>query len=601
MTHPSFVRFTSASVLLVTLALASCAQQPVQPAAPSAKTDAALPNSPYDGVDRSWVARDNGLNGITAQALGSGENQLSAMGWTAATNGWGPIERNKSNGEMGAGDGNTLTHGGKTYSTGLGMHSNASATFALNGQCSTFTSEIGVDHEVSTKGSVVFQVFGDGVKLYDSGVMTGASASKTISVSVAGRKELKLVVTNGGDNYYYDHADWGNARVQGCTATSGGISTPAPSPGSITYKGPLVITKGGTYTGNYQSTDPKVPAISIQTREPVIIENANLKGPSNLIAGFWMNLTVRNTRGYGVNPNISGAVTGRFVSSEDTVNLRLENNYLEGTAGIYVRAFKGDATKGHTIKVLRNKVKNIDGRRSNGAGGYQNARSYVQFVQFNDVKNVPNVEIAWNEVINEPYKSSLEENINMYGSSGTSASRIKIHNNFIKGAYAIYPDTDSVYSGGGILLGDGDITSMAVAPGYVDVYDNTIISTSNQGIGIAGGHNHNVYNNRVLSSGLLPDGKKVVAQNVGIYVWDNNKAIGYGTWFNNTVHDNLIGWMRVRSDNTTYFNNTWFNPCTSLCFNNSSWGSTVTLGTEQDEYNRWVSKTQSSGVKVGAN
>lgn len=553
--------------------------------------------TPYDGTDRSWVATGNGMAELGAQAITSGDNQLSNMGWDSATNGWGPTERNKSNGDIGAGDGRTISLNGQTYASGLGVHSNSALTFTLNGQCSTFASDIGVDEEVGTKGSVVFQVYADGIKLYDSGLMTGSSGTKNVNVSVAGRKQLKLVVTDAGDGLYYDHADWANARLQGCTATTSGGST---SGGSVTYRGPLEITKGGTYTGNYQSTDPNVPAIRVKTSEPVIIENANVKGPGDLIAGFGMNLTVRNTRGYGVNPNIAGRPTGRFLSAEENRNLNIYNNYMEGTGGIYVRAFVGDRAGGQTIKVVRNKARNIDGRKSNGSGGYQNAFVRYQFLQFNGVRDVPNVEIAWNEVINEPGKSALEENINMYQSRGTSGSRFKIHDNFIKGAYAINPTTDTGYAGGGILLGDGTSTANVVG-GYVDVYSNHIVSTSNQGIGIAGGHNHSVYNNRIVSSGLLPDGRKIAAQNVGVYVWDSYGSKANGTWYNNVLRDNKITWMRYRSDGSSWQNNHWLPDCSSACYNNTNLVSLASLSTEQSEYAAWAAKVTAANLKIGPN
>ena len=83
----------------------------------------------------------------------------------------------------------------------------------LGGNYSSFISDVGIDNEVGENGSVSFQVYGDSVLLYDSGVMFGNSATQTINVSVAGRNELKLVVNNGGDNINYDHADWAGARV----------------------------------------------------------------------------------------------------------------------------------------------------------------------------------------------------------------------------------------------------------------------------------------------------------------------------------------------------------------------------------------------------
>lgn len=301
-----------------------------------------------------------------------------------------------------------------------------------------------------------------------------------------------------------------------------------------------------------------------------------------------------------MNPNVYGQYAGRFIAAEEVYNLRVENNYMEGTTGVYVNQFYGKGS-GQTVKIVRNSVKNIDGRKSDGKGGYLNARYLVQFVQLAKVSNVPGIEIAWNQVINEPGKSSLEENINLYSTSGTSSSRIQIHDNYIQGAFAIQAATDSSYSGGGIMLGDGPVGNMTEAGGYVDVYNNQIISTSNQGVGIAGGHDHKVFNNRILSSGRLPSGEINKAQNVGIYVWDVMNGKRSKTWFNNTVYDNVIGWTRVNSNNSTWLNNTWFADCTSTCYNNKSWSGAVTLETEKQEYQLWLSKYRAAGMSVGPN
>src|SRR6185295_11450434 len=89
------------------------------------------------------------------------------------TNGWGPIERDKSNGENGAGDGRTIMLNGVTYAKGLGTHAMSSVKFSLGGSYGTFTSDIGIDDEVSSSiATAIFQVFGDGVKLYESPVMS---------------------------------------------------------------------------------------------------------------------------------------------------------------------------------------------------------------------------------------------------------------------------------------------------------------------------------------------------------------------------------------------------------------------------------------------
>jgi hypothetical protein len=60
---------------------------------------------------------------------------------------------------------------------------------------------------------VVFQVWGDTTKLFDSGVVRGGSPAREVSVRLDGRRRLRLVVTDGGDGGSSDHADWASARL----------------------------------------------------------------------------------------------------------------------------------------------------------------------------------------------------------------------------------------------------------------------------------------------------------------------------------------------------------------------------------------------------
>ncbi len=182
---------------------------------------------------------------------------LSDINWTSATNGWGPVERDKSNGEKGSGDGNTIRLNGTSYTKGLGVHALSEITYTLNGQYSTFLSDIGLDDEIGNNGSVVFQVWGDGIKLYDSGLMTGSSATKSVNLNITGVNSLKLVVTNGGDNINYDHADWANARIVPLSTTSYTISGTITSGGNplsgvtVNLDGPFSGTTTTNLSGLY--------------------------------------------------------------------------------------------------------------------------------------------------------------------------------------------------------------------------------------------------------------------------------------------------------------------------------------------------------------
>ena len=616
----------------------------------------------YDGKDHSW--KDAGAT-LSAQALISGNNDLSAQTWSSASSGWGPVEKNKSNGESGGGDGNTLTLQGKTYTTGLGVHSSSDITYTLNGQCSGFQSDMGVDDEVRSLGSVTFEIWADGTKLYDSGLMTGNSATKFASVDLTGKNQLRLVVTGGGDNLYYDHADWAGATLLGCGASNTAWTTVAPESGWFTlqarstvrygagqswtqkdldagtyscsnntfgtdpangqakqcqvssasvaaapaknngaYSGPLVITKGGTYSGNWESTDPNVPAIRVQTKEPVIIENSNVRGKGTLIYASYGRLTVRNVKGVALNPNVAGKNTGYFIADESLYNLRVENSSVEGSGGIYVNGFIGDPSKGDTIKILRNQIKNTDGRQSDGNGGFTGKQNIVQAIFFNSIQRTPNIEIAWNEILNEPGKSLTEENINMYISSGTASSPILIHDNYIQGAYNAAPWSDKAYAGGGILLGDGSTKNPEDA-GHARAYNNQIVNASNHSLSITGGVDNQIYNNRAIYSGRLPDGRVIVNTSTGSVIWDSagQSKQSPSTFSDNIMSNNYFAITNLNPDGSDAYSSPWWTPDCSTsntsCSNNIN-GGKGTQDMEKQEYQNWLAKLTSNGVLVGA-
>ena len=137
---------------------------------------------------------------------------LSDLTWTAMTNGWGSVERDLSNGEQGTGDGLTLTLNGTTFAKGLGAHAASDVRYTVPTGCVRLQASVGVDDEVGSNGSVIFQVFVGATKVYDSGVMAGATATKSVDVAVTAGAVVRLVVTDAGDGIAYDHGDWADAR-----------------------------------------------------------------------------------------------------------------------------------------------------------------------------------------------------------------------------------------------------------------------------------------------------------------------------------------------------------------------------------------------------
>lgn len=134
---------------------------------------------------------------------------LSDVDWTTATTTYPSLPTQKDKSVYSS----SLNINGQQYSKGIGTHASSETIYDLDGQFVIFRADIGVDGEVGNYGSVVFQVFGDGVKLYDSGVVTGGAAARKISVDITGVNQLSLVVTDAGDGINNDHADWANARI----------------------------------------------------------------------------------------------------------------------------------------------------------------------------------------------------------------------------------------------------------------------------------------------------------------------------------------------------------------------------------------------------
>ena len=101
------------------------------------------------------------------------------------------------------------------YNSGIGAHSTSEIVYDLSKlDYITFTSYIGIDREMyNSIASVVFEVYVDNIKKYDSGIMYGKDPQKFLKVDITGAKELKLVVTDGRNGDGSDHANWANPQL----------------------------------------------------------------------------------------------------------------------------------------------------------------------------------------------------------------------------------------------------------------------------------------------------------------------------------------------------------------------------------------------------
>jgi hypothetical protein len=338
-------------------------------------------------------------------------------------------------------------------------------------------------------------------------------------------------------------------------------------------RGPITITRGGTYSGCYQSTNPGRPAVRIATTAPVTLDHAEVRHAGEGVNGSTgARLTIINSRFQALDPKVPASQ--RAVGLYQPTSLVTEHNALADGHGIYVN---GDNRPVSMIRIRYNSATDI--------GRYAPPDCCIQFAQFDKV-TTPAAEIAWNRVTNAYRRSTTEDSINMFKSSGQDAAHpIDIHHNLMSGAYPRDGDGRD-YAGGGIIAGDG-------GGNYIAIHHNRVVSNANYGVAIVGGHDNHLYANRLVSDGRADNGSRVVAPYAqGISLWNPE----HGTMTNDDAHDNVVGW--VRPDGRADW---WLPACnpSSACTGNTRLPDPVTPAVEQGERDAWAHEARADGLTVG--
>ncbi|MFX3636724.1 MAG: NPCBM/NEW2 domain-containing protein [Candidatus Pristimantibacillus sp.] len=136
---------------------------------------------------------------------------LSDVNWTSVKTSYTAVVKDKSISNKAlrlTGDNNHVV----TYEKGLGVHSTSTIVYDLTTtNYSYFTAYFGVDRQMhGSVGSVNLQVYLDNKLVHETGTMNSTAVHKFVEVNLAGAKELKLVVTDGGNGNGSDHATLGN-------------------------------------------------------------------------------------------------------------------------------------------------------------------------------------------------------------------------------------------------------------------------------------------------------------------------------------------------------------------------------------------------------
>ncbi|MES2218882.1 MAG: hypothetical protein V4501_10785 [Pseudomonadota bacterium] len=310
-----------------------------------------------------------------------------------------------------------------------------------------------------------------------------------------------------------------------------------------------VQTNGGVITGDFTGT-PAAPAILITTTLPVVILNAMLESSGDFIVGQGKNdITVLNCTAVADNPNVRGKQKGIFLRVTNPVNVAMRYNVIQGVRiGLYVSGYTGNHTHNQTISVIGNNFLNIDGRPSDGNNGYSESGQYNgQAIHMGNAYNVQAMEFAWNQVINQPNQSATGAIFEFSETSGTASSPVRVHDNYLQGAFPASPGKD-LYQFGGMEVDGATNDTLATTSAFINFYNNQIVATANYGIAIMAGHDINFSNNRVVSSGYTGNG--VFYPMSGGYgaaygAYNNNQLnLPPTLFFNNNIMGNTLGLIR---------------------------------------------------------
>lgn len=133
--------------------------------------------------------------------------QLNDVPPDECTQDWGQLQRNQSVWEK------PMLVAGQSFARGLGTHANSRIVYDVSGAgFKTFRAVVGRDGHAGD-GRIVFEVWLDGQRRFDSGPMTNESAAKPVAVDVTDGKLLELRTLDGGDGISGDHGNWADAQL----------------------------------------------------------------------------------------------------------------------------------------------------------------------------------------------------------------------------------------------------------------------------------------------------------------------------------------------------------------------------------------------------
>jgi hypothetical protein len=384
---------------------------------------------------------------------------------------------------------------------------------------------------------------------------------------------------------------------------AGSATSPQPSATSFSYEAaPLIIRESAGFTGpgpfvienrHFAAETPEgwLVDIYMPNGQQVILRHCTFAQSGS---GDFIHITdnsrvsVQHCRFYGTGSQPIGTTRGRALYAYKPAQLVFEHNYLLNTAGTKVEYWAANAPA--TDSALRwryNRVENICG----GTGG-----DYRQALQLQHVEERAGIEVAYNQIINTPNQSRVEDNFNLGESSGTTSSPLRVHHNYVQGAYPAVA-TASGFTGTGITTDAGGTDrTLRQLPHNIVVEDNIFTSCRNACMNIAAGYDILYQRNVCRVSGQLGDGTSVGGVTNGVSIFKGQP------YSDAQFHNNRMVSNDINTVPSAYFRNADVGPSSTVLVEGNTfntYATTCTYNQEQAAFGDWQQRLVAAQVQVG--
>jgi hypothetical protein len=427
------------------------------------------------------------------------------------------------------------------------------------------------------------------------------SVASTEDAGCTWQSSQPSVLASLGDGQFQGNQT-GTAQVSVTCGSASATATVSVAPQQPS--GPITITSGGTYSGNWTSTSPNTPAVTIRTDEPVTIRDSVISGRGTLIdlsgVKTGASVTIEDVTGTALDPGVAGVQRGAFLSATNVSSLAVRNCSISGASfGIKVAG-----TSPSSLEISNNLASNLEDRASDGQGGLLDSRPELgHFIILNNVSAPEGAEISWNEAVQTIGQSSTEDVINIYNSQGSQGHPIWVHDNYMEGSSS--PVTSGHYTGTAMIT-DGAATNGTQPTAFVLFQANEVVATAGTGVGIAAGHDISATANRIVSCGVSSAGNWYAWGANAVVIWNYYQS---SQFYNNTITGSVGGMVGPGTNGVPKAFDIWGNPPdmldpgTSVSGNDFTdpclVGGTVNLQAENNERAFWAAKTAAADELVG--